>query len=161
MVRSPFIGVIGAGSCAPEIAELACDVGREIARHKGVLVCGGLGGVMTAAARGAKELGGYTVGILPGPNIRDANAYIDFPIATNMSHARNAIIARTAEVLIAVAGSYGTLSEIALALEMGKGVVAIQPQFDIPGVHVAKSPLEAVKEALVLIETGQQGMTQM
>jgi uncharacterized protein (TIGR00725 family) len=150
-VRSPFIGVIGAGSCSPDIEEIACEVGREIARHGGVLVCGGLGGVMTAAARGAKEVGGYTVGILPGPNIADANAFIDFPIATNMSHARNAIIVCTAEVLIAVTGGWGTLSEMALAVKMGKGVVAIQPQFDIPGVQVALSPLEAVKEALVLL----------
>jgi uncharacterized protein (TIGR00725 family) len=160
MGRGPFIGVIGAGSCSADIAELACDIGREIARNHGVLVCGGLGGVMAAAARGAKELGGYTVGILPGPHIRDANAYIDFPIATNMGHARNVIIVRTAEVLIAVAGHYGTLSEIALALKMGKGVVAIQPQFDIPGVRVTQSPPEAVQEALALLETehrrGQQ-----
>jgi uncharacterized protein (TIGR00725 family) len=151
-VRSPFIGVIGAGSCSPHIEELACEVGREIARHGGVLVCGGLGGVMAAAARGAKEAGGYTVGILPGPSMTDANASIDFPVATNMGHARNAIIVCTAEVLIAVTGGFGTLSEMALALKMGKGVIAIHPQFDIPGVHVAQSPLEAVQEALLLLQ---------
>ena len=155
-VRCPFIGVIGAGSCSSAIAELAYGVGREIARHNGVLVCGGLGGVMEAAARGAKKEGGCTVGILPGPHISEANAYIDMPIATNMSHARNAIIVRTAEVLIAVAGSYGTLSEMALALKIGKGVVAIQPQFNVPGIRLASSPAEAVKQALALIETRRQ-----
>ena len=153
--RGPFIGVIGAGSCSARVARLAYDVGREIARINGVLVCGGLGGVMAAAAKGAKELGGYTVGILPGPNIGDANEYIDFPIATNMSHARNAIIVRTAEVLIAVGGSYGTLSEMALALKIGKGVVALQPQFSVPGVRLAPTPVEAVKEALTLLDAGR------
>jgi len=155
-LRGPFIGVIGAGSCSARIAALACDVGREIARNHGVLVCGGLGGVMAAAAKGAKELGGYTVGILPGPNIGKANEYIDFPIATNMSHARNAIIVRTAEVLIAVGGSYGTLSEMALALKIGKGVVALQPQFSVPGVRIVPTPLEAVTEALALLDAGRQ-----
>jgi uncharacterized protein (TIGR00725 family) len=152
MVRRPFIGVIGAASCSPDIEDIACEVGREIARHNGVLVCGGLGGVMAAAARGAKEVGGYTLGILPGPNITDANAFIDFPIATDMGHARNAIIVCTAEVLIAVTGGFGTLSEMSLALKMGKAVVAIQPQFHIPGVLVTQSPLEAVKEALGLLD---------
>jgi uncharacterized protein (TIGR00725 family) len=159
-VRGPFIGVIGAGSCSATVAELACDVGREIARNHAVLVCGGMGGVMAAAARGAKELGGYTVGILPGPDIGQANEYIDFPIATNMSHARNAIIVRTSEVLISVGGSYGTLSEMALALKIGKGVVALRPQFNVPGLRIAATPGEAVKEALALLEAGRQHTTQ-
>jgi uncharacterized protein (TIGR00725 family) len=159
MMREPFIGVIGAGSCSPAVAALAAEVGREIARRNGVLVCGGLGGVMAAAARGAKEHNGYTVGILPGPDIRKANPYIDFPVATNMGHARNAIIVNTAQVLIAVAGSYGTLSEIALALKAGKGVFGLQPQFNIPGVRVVASPAEAVAEALALLGKGEEGAT--
>ena len=152
---APLIGVIGAGSCSEEVEELAFEVGREIARSNAILVCGGLEGVMAAAARGAKQLGGHTVGILPGPSIDEANAYIDFPIATDMGHARNVIIANTAQVLIAVAGSYGTLSEIALALKIGKGVIALQPQFSIPGVRVVTSPQEAVREALALIQKGR------
>ena len=148
-----MIGVIGAGSCPKKIEELALEVGREIAHSGGIVVCGGLGGVMAAAARGAKEAGGYTIGILPGPSIHDANAYIDFPIATNMGHARNAIIAQTSEALIAVAGGYGTLSEIALALKMGKGVVALASELPIPGVHVAVNPREAVREALTSART--------
>jgi uncharacterized protein (TIGR00725 family) len=158
-VRGPFIGVIGAGSCSAALARLACEVGREIARNHAVLVCGGLGGVMAAAAQGAKELDGYTVGILPGPNIAEANEYIDFPIATNMSHARNAIIVRTSQVLIAIAGGYGTLSEMALAMKIGKGVVAIKPQFSVPGVRIASNAEEAVKEALALIDSGRQRTT--
>ncbi len=151
--RGPMIGVIGAGACPPTIEELAAEVGREIAHSGGIVICGGLGGVMAAAARGAKEAGGYTVGILPGPSIYDANAYIDFPIATNMGHARNAIIAQTAEALIAVAGGYGTLSEIALSLKMGKGVVALGCELTIPGIRLAVSAKEAVRQALTLIRT--------
>lgn len=158
MARGPLIGVIGAASCSSVVAALAFEVGREIARQNGVLVCGGLGGVMAAAARGAKESNGYTVGILPGPDIGKANPYIDFPIATNMSHARNAIIVNTAQVLIAIAGSYGTLSEMALALKAGKGVIALQPQFNVPGVRVVASPAEAVTEALALLDK-KQGRT--
>lgn len=154
MTRGPLIGVIGAASCSAAVAALAFEVGREIARRHGILVCGGLGGVMAAAARGAKEGNGCTIGILPGADIGKANPYIDFPIATNMGHARNAIIVNTAQVLIAVAGSYGTLSEMALALKAGKGVIALQPQFDIPGVQVVASPAEAVTEALALLDKG-------
>jgi uncharacterized protein (TIGR00725 family) len=150
-VRRPLIGVIGAGSCPAAIEEIAAEVGREISRNHGVLVCGGLGGVMQAAARGAKELGAMTVGILPGPTTRDANPHVDIPIATNMGHARNAVIVHTADVLIAVGGSYGTLSEIALALKTGKGVVVLRLAFDIPGIHLAETPHEAVQKALSLL----------
>jgi uncharacterized protein (TIGR00725 family) len=153
-MKGPFIGVIGAGSSSPETDDLAEEVGREIARSGAVLVCGGLGGVMTAAARGAKEVGGYTIGILPGPSIQDANPYIDFPIACNMGQARNAIIVQTAQVVIAVGGSYGTLSEMALALKIGKGVIALLPQVAVPGFRVAQSPSEAVREALTIVRLG-------
>jgi uncharacterized protein (TIGR00725 family) len=124
------------------------EVGREIARHDAILVCGGLGGVMAAAARGAKECGGFTIGILPGPSIYDANPYIDFPVATNMGHARNAVIAQTSDVLISVGGGYGTLSEIALASKIGKSVVALSPQFNVPCLHMACTAREAVETAL-------------
>jgi len=148
-MRGPFVGIIGAGSCESSVEELAAEVGREIARKDAVLVCGGLGGVMTAAARGAKEVGGFTVGILPGSSTQDANVYIDFPIATNMGQARNAVIVQTADVLIAVSGGYGTLSEIAMALKIGKTVIAIQNRFSIPGLKTAQTPIEAVQKALV------------
>lgn len=151
MRRGPIIGVVGTGVASALLDELAAEVGREIARNNAVLVCGGLGGVMTAAARGAKEVGGYTIGILPGPTISDANPYIDFPVASNMGQARNAIIVQTAEVLISIGGGYGTLSEIALALKMSKGVVALRPQFNIAGIEPAETPRQAVQRALVLI----------
>lgn len=151
-MRRPIVGIIGAGSCSSDIEELAADVGREIARNGAALICGGLGGVMTAAARGAREMGGPTIGILPGPDVRAANAYIDYPVATNMGQARNAVIVQTAEVLIAVAGEYGTLSEIALALKIGKAVVALRPTFTVPGVRTAENAKEAVALALSFLE---------
>lgn len=155
-MRSPVIGVVGAGTCSPELAELAAEVGREIARKGAILVCGGLEGVMSAAASGAKELGGVTLGILPGPDPAGANEFIDFPIATGMGPARNSIIVHTADVLIAIGGEYGTLSEIALALKIGKGVIALEPQFQIPGIITVQTPLSAVDEALTLVEMGRK-----
>jgi uncharacterized protein (TIGR00725 family) len=149
----PLIGVIGAGTCSSEVAELAREVGQEIAGRGGVLLCGGLGGVMAAAARGAKEAGGTTVGILPGPSIQDANPYIDIPVATNMGQARNAILVQTAQALVAVAGGYGTLSEMALALKIRKAVVALRPQFDIVGVQRVDTARDAVAMVLQLLDT--------
>jgi hypothetical protein len=121
-----LIGVIGASHCSPEIYELARHVGVAIAKANAVLVCGGLGGVMEAACRGAKESGGLTIGILPGADKNEANAYVDIPIVTGMRDARNVIIARSADGLIAVSGEYGTLSEIAFAKKFGKPVVSLK-----------------------------------
>ena len=157
-IVSPVIGVVGTANSRPDLDGLAQEVGREIARKGAVLVCGGLGGVMTEVARGAKEIGGVTLGILPGAQTSDANEFIDFSIATNMGEARNSIIVHTADVLIAVGGGYGTLSEIALALKIGKGVVALQPTYQIPGVITAHTPLGAVDEALTLVELGRKSL---
>jgi hypothetical protein len=120
-----FVAVIGSASADAEIAALAEEVGREIARRGAILVCGGRGGVMEAACRGAKAAGGTTVGILPGTDHREANAYVDIPIATGMGEARNVIVVRSADAVIAVSGGYGTLSEIGLALKMGRPVVGL------------------------------------
>ena len=110
-----YIGVIGDGKCSEEVARAAYEVGRGIGKRGAILICGGRGGVMEAAARGAKSAGGLTVGILPGISQQEANPYIDIAIATGMGEARNVIIARSCGALIAVEGMYGTLSEIALA----------------------------------------------
>lgn len=120
-----YIGVIGGQFCSEEEARVAYEVGYLLARRGAVLVCGGLGGVMEASCKGAKEAGGITIGILPGPFRGDANPYVDHAIATDMGQARNAVIVRTVDAVIAVGGEYGTLSEIAMALKMGKRVVAI------------------------------------
>ncbi len=141
-----LIGVIGAGECDAFLAKKAERVGEEIAKRGGVLICGGLGGVMEAAAKGAKSQGGLTIGILPTSNKKDANPYIDIAICTGMGHARNAIIALTSDVLIAVGGEYGTLSEIALGLKAGKPVISLGG-WNIKGILTAKNAEEAVKIA--------------
>jgi uncharacterized protein (TIGR00725 family) len=144
------VAVIGAGTCSTEIRALAEAVGKEIAKKGAVLVCGGLGGVMEAAAKGAKLEGGTTIGILPGTCREDANPWIDIAILSGMGHARNALIAQSSDALIAVSGEYGTLSEIALGLKMGKPVLSLDCKWEIEGVHRVKSPQEAVELALAL-----------
>ena len=145
------IGVIGAGYCSPETELLAEEVGREIARAGAILVCGGLGGVMLASARGAQRAGGITVGILPGDSFEDANPYIQIPVVTGLGHARNVLVVRSAQVLIAVKGGYGTLSEVALALKMGKPVVGLHTWDVSKKIILVTTPQEAVKKALRLI----------
>ncbi len=120
-----YIAVVGAGQCDKEATDLAYRVGQLIAQNKAILVCGGLGGVMDAAARGAKEAGGVAVGILPGVNRDGASKNLHIAIPTGMGEARNAIIARCADAVIAVCGEFGTLSEIGLALKMGKPVIGL------------------------------------
>ncbi|WP_440953800.1 TIGR00725 family protein [Methanococcoides sp. FTZ1] len=132
---------------------MAEAVGAGIAKNNATLICGGLGGVMEAAAKGCKAESGQTIGILPGDKKEDANQYIDHVIVTAMSHARNAIIARSCDALIAVDGEYGTLSEIALALKMEKPVVTLRSKWNIEGAWVAASPEDAVEIAMRLILT--------
>ena len=143
-----IIGVIGDSEPAPETASLAEEAGAEIARAGAVLVCGGLGGVMQAAARGAKGAGGLTVGVLPTYDAGSANAFIDIPVVTGMGHARNVIIAATAHALIAMSGAHGTLSEIAIGLKLGKRVVSLGRDESPAGVVPASNAREAVRMAL-------------
>lgn len=137
---------------------MAEQVGRQIARQGAVLVCGGRGGVMEAACRGAKAEGGTTVGILPGMDRQEANAYVDIPIVTGLGEARNAIVVRTADAVVAVSGGYGTLSEIGLALKMGRPVVGLgtwelrREGKAVDGVDQAGTPEQAVDLALARAE---------
>jgi uncharacterized protein (TIGR00725 family) len=147
-----YLAVIGAGKASPEIYELAKAVGREAARRGWIVVTGGLGGVMEAAARGAREAGGLTVGILPGGDRSEANPFIQVAVATHIRHARNSIIAHTADALIAVDGEYGTLSEIALGLKLGKPVIGLKTTWDIPGIVPVSSPGEAIDKAVDLLK---------
>ena len=148
-MRAPLVAVVGGGNCSGAEAEWAAAVGRLVAERGAVLVCGGLGGVMEAAARGAKQAGGLTIGILPGSDPGAANPHIDVAIATGMGEMRNALIVRGAQAVIAIGGGVGTLSEIALALRIGTPVVGLHDSFegkvDFPRV---KSPAEAVRWAL-------------
>jgi hypothetical protein len=143
MAQRTIIGVIGAAVADAETLKSAEVIGRLIAKRRALLLCGGLGGVMEAAARGAKAEGGTTIGILPQGDTVAANHYIDIPIATGFSEGRNVIIVRTADALIAVGGEYGTLSEIAFALKLGKKVVGLRT-WDIKGIILADSEEDAV-----------------
>ena len=155
--KKRFIAVIGGGECSSQEAELAEEVGRELARQGAILVCGGLGGVMEAACKGASSQGGTTIGILPGDSRQSANSYVQIPIVTNLGEARNVIVVKSAQAVIAVAGSYGTLSEIGLALRSGIPVIGLntwtlsrdgQPDNSI---ILAQNPADAVSKAFDLI----------
>jgi uncharacterized protein (TIGR00725 family) len=154
MARRPVIGVIGGQRPPPQALADAEAVGRLVAAAGAVLVCGGLGGVMEAACRGAKAAGGLTIGILPGGEAAEANASVDVSIVTAMGTARNVIVVRTADALVAVDGSYGTLSEIAHALDLGKRVVSLgswdlgRAGVDPTRILAATTPEEAVRLAL-------------
>ncbi len=156
--RKSFIAVCGPGKANPELLALAEAVGQELALAGFGVVCGGRGGVMEAACRGAKAAGGSTLGILPGYDAGEANQYVDIPVCTGMGEARNVIVVATGEAVIAVGGEWGTLSEIALALKLGKQVIALagygwkltraseNDPLPVP-VKVASTPAEAVQFA--------------
>ena len=159
--KSPvvYLAVVGASKASPEIYEMAMTVGRQAARRGWIVVTGGLGGVMEAAPRGAREAGGLTLGILPGGDRGEANPFIQVAVATHIRHARNSIIAHTADALIAVDGEYGTLSEIALGLKLGKPVVGLKTVWNIPGVVQANSPDEAIEKVTALLKRSQGPLT--
>jgi len=146
------IGVIGDAVCSEEVRSLAEEVGREIAKRKGILICGGLTGVMEGAARGAKKEGGLTIGIIPGESASDANSFIDIPIVTGLRDGRNVIVARSSEAIIAIHGKYGTLSEIAFALKFNVPVIGLHTWEVSPDMVSARSPVEAVEKAFSLIK---------
>ena len=152
-----FVTVIGASDCSAEEAKLAEEVGRELAKHGATLICGGLEGVMEAACRGASSQGGITVGILPGNSRKDANRHVKIPIVTGMGYARNAIVAKSGQAVIAIGGSYGTLSEIAYALQSDIPVIGLGTWSLARGgavdksIIVAHNPMDAVEKAIGLI----------
>jgi uncharacterized protein (TIGR00725 family) len=125
----PIVAVVGGSDCTSAEAVLAEELGRRLAQRGAVVVCGGLTGVMEAVAKGVRATGGLTIGILPGNDRRDANAYIDVPLATGMGEMRNALIVRVAGAIVAIGGGTGTLSEIALALRIGTPVVGLHDNF--------------------------------
>jgi uncharacterized protein (TIGR00725 family) len=155
--KNIFIAVIGGSDCSAKEASLAEEVGREIARNGAVLVCGGLGGVMEAASRGSSREGGLTIGILPGDNRQTANPYVQIPIVTGIGYARNVAVVKSAQAVIAIDGSYGTLSEISHALQGGIPVIGLNTwSLSINGqpdnsIILADNPKDAVKKAIELI----------
>ena len=124
--RRRLVAVCGESDPQTSLADLAFELGRGIAQRQAVLICGGLTGVMEHAARGARAGGGLTIGLLPGDDPDEANEYVDLAIATGLGHARNAILARTADGVVALGGGLGTLSEIALALRNRRPTIGIQ-----------------------------------
>ncbi|MBU0693180.1 MAG: TIGR00725 family protein [Candidatus Omnitrophica bacterium] len=138
------VAVVGGNKCSRKIYKVAQKLGELIASEGWVLICGGGLGVMEAACKGAKEKGGLTVGILPSFDAREANPYLDIKIPTGLDYARNILVVRAAEVIVAIDGRYGTLSEIAFALNEGKRVYGIET-WDIKGTIKVKSPQEAIE----------------
>ncbi len=153
-----YIAVVGGGKCTAEEAAIAEAVGRELAKRGAILICGGLGGIMEAACKGASSEGGITIGILPSDNAETANPYVKIPIATGMGEARNLIITRTAQALIAVSGEYGTLSEIAFALKNNKPVIGLKTwslhknKKEVPAIIPADNAADAVAKAMELAQ---------
>ncbi len=140
------VSVIGAGECCSTIYNEAMALGRLLAKEGHVVICGGKGGVMEAVAQGVAMEGGITLGILPGREIREANKYITHAIATGLGEMRNFLVVLNGDVVVAISGKYGTLSEIALAKKIGKEVIVIGRWKDIDGVIPVQGPREAIKK---------------
>jgi hypothetical protein len=152
MKKQIYVGVIGGSSCTEKVAQTAEAVGREIAQIGAILVCGGLGGTMEAACRGAKNAGGMTIGILPSWNKESANEYVDFPIVTGLGDMRNLVVVRNSDAVIALEGRFGTLSEIAFCLNSGTPLISLS-NWDISRKIIrAKDAKNAVELALLEIE---------
>ena len=149
--RPRYVSVIGPGDADEETYGLAREVGRIVAGRGGVVVCGGLAGVMEAAARGATEAGGVAIGILPDEDRSRANPYLSFVIPTGIGQARNLAVACSADAVVAVGGGYGTLSEIGMSRKVGRPVVALGGWDLGEHVTVASSPEEAVERAFGLL----------
>ena len=157
-----IIGVIGGSVASPEIQQLAEEVGAEIARHGAAVLCGGMTGVMESVCKGARREGGLTIGIIPSDDKADANPFVQIPIVTGMGMGRNVMLVKTADALIAVGGEFGTLSEIAHALNMGKKVVGLRTwklekahTKPIPNLIEVDTPKNAVALALEFV-SGQR-----
>ena len=151
-----YMAVSGGGEAGEDVCRVAEEVGRELARRGAVVVTGGLGGAMAAASRGAKAEGGTTIGILPGDDRGAANPWVDVAVPTGMGEGRNVVLVRAVDAVIAVAGEFGTLSEIALALRAGKPVVGlgtwelVRDGRPVDAVVTASTPGEAAERAIAL-----------
>ena len=154
--NNKLIAVIGGSQPSSKEAKLAEAVGRELAKQGAILICGGLGGTMEAASKGASSEGGVTVGILPGNNRQEANPYVQIPIVTGMGYARNIAVVKSAQAVIAIGGNYGTLSEISHALQSGIPVIGLKTwalsknDRQDNSIIVVNSPAEAASKALDL-----------
>ncbi len=161
--RKPIVSVIGAGISSPEQDADAEKVGRLLAERGIILACGGRGGVMLAACRGAIQASGITVGILPGTDLRDANPFLTIALPTGLNHARNALVVLAGQAVIAIGGGSGTLSEIAMALKMGRKVIGLNTwraedhRGEAADIYEVESPEEAVAAAISFISLNKPG----
>ena len=159
----PYVAVVGGGTADRRVDEAAEAVGRGLARRGAVVVCGGLGGVMEAACRGARAEGGTTLGILPGVDRRDANPFVDVAVPTGMGEARNALVVRAADAVVAVAGEFGTLSEIAFALRLDRPVVGLwtwelaRAGWEVDAIVRVDDPAQAAERAVALATGRDRG----
>jgi uncharacterized protein (TIGR00725 family) len=151
MARNTQIAVVGDSNPSAEAARWAEEVGIRLAQSGAVVVCGGLGGIMAAVAQGAQKAGGLTVGILPSYEAVTANEAISITIASGMGEARNILVVASADAVIALPGSHGTLSEVALALKLEKPVIGLRAWADVSGVQEAHTPAEAVARVLAAV----------
>jgi len=150
------IAVIGAGKCAKKLKDEAYAVGKAIAEQDAILVCGGLKGVMEAAAKGAKEAGGTTIGIVPGNDRKEANPYCDIVIPTGIGEARNVLVVQSADAVVSLHGKYGTISEMAFSLKLGKPLISLVKWDVLPEVITVSDPDGAVKKAVELAQDARK-----
>ena len=150
MSRTSYVAVVGPGEASPHELQAAEDVGAGLAERGAVVVTGGLGGVMEAACRGARSRRGRTVGLLPGDDRESANGWVEIAIATGLGELRNGLVVRAADALVAVGGGHGTLSEVALALKLGRPVVGLGT-WDVHGVEHVSTPAEAIDRISALL----------
>ncbi len=144
-MRKRVLGVIGGHNCSKEVEQLAQNLGKNIAKVVDILVCGGLSGTMEAVCQGFKAAGGLTIGIIPSYDKNDANKYVDIVIPSGLGLARNVLVVKSADVLVALPGEAGTLSEIAYALQFGIPVVSLK-SWDIPGVIKAETVQQTIAQ---------------
>jgi hypothetical protein len=150
-MRKRVISVIGGHTCTKEVEQIAQNLGKKLAKVVDILITGGLSGTMKAVCQGFKAAGGLTIGIIPGYDKSDANPFVDIVIPTGLGLARNVLVVKSADVLVALPGEAGTLSEIAYALQFGIPVISLN-SWDIPGVIKAKTVDEAVEKVKSLLE---------
>ena len=158
MLRAPRIAVCAPGTATDEELLLAGQIGRLLAEQGCTLVCGGLGGAMAAACRGAKEAGGTTIGIIPGYDDRAANPWVDHVICTGLGQARNALVAATGQAAIAVGGGWGTLSEIGLGLRLGRPVVLVGQWADVLATEVGRAQIVLLNGAVTFATTPEDAV---
>jgi hypothetical protein len=154
-MKKRIVSVIGGRSCTLEVEQIAQNLGKKLAKVADILVCGGLSGTMEAVCQGFKAGGGLTIGILPSYNKKDANPFVDIAIPTGLGLARNVLVVKSADIVVALPGEAGTLSEIAYCLQFGIPVIGLK-SWDIPGVIKVKTVEESIKKVKELLERSKE-----